>query len=118
MKQSDVNFEVKRYSWTGSYQKDGEPTLYYEFNKSEYYALIAVKGGRGPFYKRAIQIYIEEVTGGESEGVEWYPKKISKSEAFLKFVLAEEHLNQTVQDVIDEFEKIENGLVLIDGNLI
>jgi hypothetical protein len=118
MKQSEVNFEVKNYTWTGDYQKDGEPTLYFEFNKSEYYGLVAVKGGNGPFYKRAIQTYIETVTGEEVERIEPYPKQISKSEAFLKFLLAEEHLGKTVGEVIAEFERIENGLVLIDGSLI
>lgn len=121
MEQREVNFEVQNFTWKGDYQTAGEPTLYFEFNKSEYYGLVAVQGGNGPFWKRAIQTYIETVIGDDTEDfgqVEEYPKQISRSEALLKFLLAPNTINDTVADLVSEFEKIERGLVLIDGNLI
>lgn len=121
MEQKEVNFDIKNFTWTGDYQKAGEPTLYFEFNKSEYYGLVAIKGSKTPlpFWKRAIQMYIEKVVGDDNEAeIESYPKQISKSEALLKFLLAPDSRSETVADLVTQFEKIENGLLLIDSNLI
>ena len=119
MEQGDVTLKVQNFTWTGDYQTAGEPTIYFEFNKSEYYGLVAIKGGKGPFWKRAIQEYRETVIGDDKEAViEEYPKQISKSEALLKYLLAPDTINDTVADLVAQFEKVENGLLLIDSNLI
>ena len=119
MNQKEITFKVQDFTWTDTYKDAGEPTLYFEFNKSEYYALVAIKGGKGPFWKRAIQFYAETVKGYEEEVVvEVYPKQISKSEALLKFLLSPDNSNRIASNIIFDFEKIENGLLLVDGDLI
>lgn len=132
MEQREVDFNVKRFLLKDDYIKDGSPVMYFEFNKSEYYRLIAVRkdystennplklSGK-PAWKTAIQTYIETVCGDDEEaitGIESYPKEISKSEALLKWLLASDNKNVLVADAIATFETIENGLVLIDCNLI
>ena len=117
MKLNKITFKVRDFTWTDTYKDAGEPTLYFEFNNSEYYGLVAIKGGKGPFWKRAVQVYTETVVG-EENAIELYPKQISKSEALLKFLLAPDNVNETISDIIVEFEKVENGLLLLDGDLI
>jgi hypothetical protein len=119
MNKKEIDFKIQDFTWTDSYKNAGEPTLYFEFNKSEYYALVAIKGGKGPFWKRAIQVYAETVKGVEEEvAIEVYPKQISKSEALLKFLLSPDNSNSVTSDIIADFEKIENALLLVDGDLI
>lgn len=119
MKQNEISFNVQDFTWTDKYKDAGEPTIYFEFNKSEFYGLVAIKGGKGPFWKRAFQVYKETVIGKEEAVViEEYPTHISKSEAMLKFLLAPNNSNEVVSDLIRKFEKIENGLLLTDVYLI
>lgn len=47
MEQREVNLEIQ-----SDYQTAREPTLYFEFNKSEYYGLRAVQGER-PFWEKS-----------------------------------------------------------------
>lgn len=135
MKQQEVDFEVKKYFKIDDYINAGSPVMYFEFNKSEYYGLIAVrkdfslennpfKLSGDPAWKVAIQTYIETVCGDDEEAIEAieaiesYPKEISKSEALLKWLLASDNKGYAVADAITKFESIENGLVLIDSSLI
>ena len=132
MEQHEVDFNVKSFFLKDDYIKAGSPIMYFEFNKSEYYGLIAVrkdystennplKLSGDPAWKTAIQTYIETICGDDEEAIEAiesYPKEISKSEALLKFMLASEMRSKTVGEVVEQFELIENGLVLVDGSLI
>ncbi|MER2119229.1 MAG: hypothetical protein ABS935_03120 [Solibacillus sp.] len=132
MEQRKVDFNLKSFFLKDDYIKAGSPVMYFEFNKSEYYGLVAVRKDYSPennplklsgkeAWQRAIETYIETVCGDDEEAIEAiesYPKEISKSEALLKFMLASEMKSKTVGEVIEQFELIENGLVLVDGSLI
>ena len=128
MEQKDINFEVKKYVFSQDFIDDGLPVRYFEFNNSEYYGLVAVRKGyipntdfisTNPIYQKAIEIYTETVIGDDDEAeIESYPKEISKSEALLKYLLADDNKHEVVSELISVFEHIENGLILIDGNLI
>lgn len=132
MEQRDVDFTVKKFLLKDDYIKAGSPVMYFEFNNSEYYGLVAVRKDYSPennpwklsgkdSWQRAIQTYIETICGDDEEAIasiESYPKEISKSEALLKWLLSSEHKSYAVADAIAKFEEIENGLVLVDGNLI
>lgn len=132
MEHREVDFEVKKYFKIDDYINAGSPVMYFEFNKSEYYGLIAVrkdfspennpfKLSGDPAWKVAIQTYIETVCGDDEEAIEAiesYPKEVSKSEALLKWLLASDNKGYAVADAIAKFESIENGLVLVDGSLI
>lgn len=130
MKQREVNFIVRNYLTKDAYKKDGCPTLYYEFNKHEYYGLVAVRtdlteleGVKLALAKvgedKAIQTYLETIAGDTVDEIEaeGYPEQISKSEALLKFLLADDLKDRNVGELIKEFEKVENGALLIDSSL-
>lgn len=119
MEQKDVHFDVPTFSWTSDYEKAGEPTLYFEFNQSAYYGLVAIQGGRGPFWKRAVQTYTETVLGDDTDTeIEIYPKQISRAEALLKFLLAPDRQHETVHELTRKFDDIKSGLVLVDSSLL
>jgi hypothetical protein len=94
---------------------------YYEFISAEYYALISVKQ-RNNSMKKAMEIYIRDVGGYESmkemEDNEVYPVKISESEAEYKFLTAAGNEKITIRQLKEEFKKKENGILLIDNNLV
>ena len=131
LKQSEVNFEVKKYFSKGEYEKDGCPVLYYEFDNHEYYGLVAVRtdlSKLGPIQKvitksgeyRAAEIYAEVISGESVDEVlkQGYPTQVPKSYALLKFLLAPDYANRTIVEVIKEFNQVENGVLLVDGDLI
>jgi hypothetical protein len=98
--------------------------FYYEFNENEYYTLIAVSIDENDLYtrafKKAIEIYIENVSGSNIDEVleEGSPNERTKEYAFMKFMYAPNNQKSTVKELIQEFESVENGVLLIDGALI
>jgi hypothetical protein len=131
MKQRDVNFRVKRFLTKDDYEKAGCPVQYFEFRDQEYYGLVAVKTDLSSLdilekarakigVNKAFEVYVETI-GGESVDkikMEGYPTEISKSEALLKFLLAPDNLNESVQSLISQFEEVENNALLVDGSLV
>lgn len=131
MKQREVSFKVKSYLTKDEYENDGCPVQYFEFNDHEYYGLVAV---RADFTKlnrtqravvstgqqKAIKTYLNTVGGESFEEIEreGYPTSISKSEALLKFLLATDTIDRSVRELVEEFEGIENGALLVDSSLI
>lgn len=131
MKQKEVDFNVKSYLTKGDYEKDGCPVQYFEFDKHEYYGLIAVQDNfrtmsireiatTPPSEVRAFFMYVDIIAGSSLEEIrnEGYPRKISESEALLKFLLSEDNAIRHVSEVINEFKSINNGAVLVDSSLI
>lgn len=98
--------------------------FYYEFNKNEYYALIAVSiDGNDSYtkaFKKAIEIYMKNVSGNSIEEVlqEGSPIETTMEYAFMKYMYAPNNQKRIVQSLIQEFESVENGVLLIDGSLI
>ncbi|MDE0582215.1 hypothetical protein ON064_04035 [Planococcus sp. A6] len=131
MKQRDINFKVKNYMFKDQYKNDGCPTLYFEFNKHEYYGLVSVKINESEYEgvpialvkgveERAYQVYLETVGGESIKEIkqEGYATQISKSEALLKFLLAEDGHETKVGDLLKQFEECENGCLLVDSSLL
>ncbi|WPK12254.1 hypothetical protein R6U77_00785 [Lysinibacillus louembei] len=126
MKIKEVNFEVPKFTFNKDYIEAGCPVRYFEFNKQEYYGLVAthretseIKVSAKSHRDQAFEIYYEAVAGDSIESVtnEGEPNEISKSEALLKFLLANDTKNDIVGELIEEFEGIKKGVVLIDGSL-
>lgn len=119
MRQSEVDFKVKSYLTKDDYEKDGCPVQYFEFDKHEYYGLVAVKTVNNP-REQAYSIYAEEIAGDSTDEVkqEGEPNLISKSEALLKFLLAEDNKQETVEELINQFTEFRNGTILIDYSLM
>lgn len=126
-----LDFVPKTYFFREDYEKDGCPVLYYEFHKHAYYGLIATKtdlkglsvaerASKKAGANRAIQIYFETIGGESLEQIkqEGYPKQISRHEALLKFLLAPNTRNKSVDELVSEFERIEDSVLLVDGCLV
>lgn len=98
--------------------------FYYEFDENEYYALIAVAVDENDLitkpYKKATEIYVEEVAGESVEQVleEAVPNDRTKEYAFMKFMYAPNLPEKTVKELINDFESTQNGVLLVDGSLI
>ena len=131
MKQRDVNFEVKRYMTKGEYGSDGCPVRYFEFREQEYYGLVAVKTDLKGLDRlqrakakvganKAFELYVDIIAGETVDEIkeEGYPTEISKSEALLKFLLALDNADESVGDLISQFEAVANGALLIDSSLM
>lgn len=131
MKQRDVNFKVKNYVSGDEYKKDGCPTLYFEFKEHEYYGLIAVTMDLAEFEnasssledliaEKACQNYLDTVAGETIEEIEeeGSPHQVSKSEALLKFLLAEDTRDISVNSLTKQFEEAKNGCLLVDSSLL
>ena len=121
MKIKDVNFIPPKFVFNKDYIEAGCPVRYFEFNKHEYYGLVAthreaseIKTSAKSHKDQAFEIYYEAVAGDSLESVllEGEPNEISKSEALLKFLLAKDTKNEIVGELIEEFETIKNGVVL------
>ena len=98
--------------------------FYYEFNENEYYGLVAVNVEENDLktvpYKKATKMYVEVIAGDSVDEIldEAEPNLRTKEYAFMKFMNAPNTLNQTVRDLIQEFESTTDGVLLIDGSLL
>lgn len=93
---------------------------YYEFNKADYYALLAVKESKGSTMMKAMKLYVEhiaydDVTELRVNGL--HPNEISKDEALLKFLKAPGNEELKIQDAVKLFNNCEDGILLIDSAL-
>lgn len=92
-------------------------TFYFEFNKHEYWALIASNSA-----DKALQIYLEEVGHNTIEEIieEGFPDIISKDRAFCMFLSAEsseEGITREIEDVKKDFNRLTNTTILITKGL-
>lgn|SRR5690625_3034563 len=97
---------------------------YFEFNRHDYYALIAVEIPKVPvttcILNKAYKVYLENV-GGESlyelknEGT---PTEITKKQALLKFLKCKDNEDVPVGKLFKEFEECRDHVLLIDGGLL
>jgi len=131
MKQRDVNYKVTTFLTKDDYEKAGCPVQYFEFSEHEYYGLVAVKTDFSSLSKlerakvkigaaKAFEVYFETIGGQSIQELklEGYPREISKSEALLKFLLAPDNEDVSVQNLIKQFERCENNALLVDGSLL
>ena len=127
MKQKEIYFTVPKFTFNKDYLEAGCPVRYFEFNKHEYYALIATHRTEVHVSNRAkshrdlvFDIYFAEVGGESVDKVkcEGEPNEISKSEALLKFLLAPDNKYSTVEELLNSFDEVKNHSLLIDGSLV
>lgn len=103
--------------------KEWTPKIFYcEFNKHDYYALIAVKKDK-PYrsvYQKAYKLYLEIVAGESIHELkqEGQYDELTKDQALLKFLLIDENKDKTVRQLVTDFEAIEDNVVLIDSSLV
>ncbi|MGX5472594.1 hypothetical protein [Bacillus toyonensis] len=90
---------------------------YFEFDKHEYYALVAADGEAD----RAIEIYVENVAGESIEQLkeEGLPTEIKKKQALQKYINATAEVSPVtkVSKIVKDFNEHENSVVLICGSL-
>ncbi|QWH76428.1 hypothetical protein EXW59_06800 [Bacillus mycoides] len=87
---------------------------YFEFNKHDYYALMAVKDGGE---EKAIELYVENVAGESIEEVEeGLPVEITREQALSKYL--DVMGKGDISEWIKMFNQCENLPVLIDGTLV
>lgn len=97
---------------------------YYEYNYHDYYALIVVTVDVNDLYtkpyKKATEIYVEIVGGTTVEEVldKTHPDLITKERAFYKVLHDVTIQDKQVQTVIDEFARLDNGVLLVDASLL
>lgn len=98
--------------------------FYYEFDEHEYYALIAVNVNSDDLktkpHKQAAKIYFEQVGGESADDIleEATPNERTKDQAAAKFFWASQYEKKTPEDLVNEFESIQNGVLLIDAALL
>jgi len=94
---------------------------YYEFNKTDYYALLAVKEVKTDNMIKAMKLYVKYVaydSVDELRANSMHPKEISKNEALLKFLMSPSSEEMTVKNVVKQFNDCEDSVLLIDGSLL
>lgn len=114
----DVNLTSDKKEW--------KPEIHYcEFNKHDYYALIAVKKTRyfTSVYQKAYKLYLEFVGGDSVNEIkqEGLYDEITRDQALLKFLLAQDEDRETcktIKELVKDFDSLEDEIVLIDGSLI
>jgi hypothetical protein len=95
--------------------------MYFEFHKQDYYGLVTVETDpNGYFIDDATKVYIETVNGESAEEVleEGQPRQVTKEYAFWKLANCKDSEDRTVGELIEEFERMENTCVVIDGSLV
>jgi hypothetical protein len=96
--------------------------IYCEFNKHDYYALIAVKK-TCPYtnvYIKDFKLYVEIVSGEKTEEIRQQGPydELTRDQALLKFLLASDNQDRVVKEILKEFDSIEDNIVLIDSSLV
>lgn len=95
--------------------------LFLEFNKQDYYGLITVEAEPNSYYvDDATRVYVETVGGESVEEVleEGEPRQVTKEYAFWKLANCTDSKDYSVDDLLQEFERMENTCVVIDGSLV
>lgn len=93
------------------------PVRYFEFNKQERYALLAVKNDK-PYitYNRSFGLYVEMVDGENIDEVkrEGSPIELTREQALLKYLTSEVNHHSQVGFLVKQFENLENTVLLLD----
>ncbi|MFO1442936.1 hypothetical protein KDN24_06860 [Bacillus sp. Bva_UNVM-123] len=95
--------------------------MYFEFEQHEYYGLITVESDPKGFYiDDAASVYVETVGGENVDEVleEGHPRQVTKEYAFWKLANCNDSKEYSVEELLREFEKMENTCVVIDGTLV
>ncbi|MBY0131332.1 hypothetical protein H0177_13800 [Bacillus cereus] len=91
---------------------------YFEFNKHEYYALIAVDGD----VDKAIEVYVEYVGGDSVEQIkeEGFPSEITREQALEIFINTLNAICSTEKKHKweEEFNEYKDAPIMIDGSLM
>ncbi len=95
---------------------------YYEFNKHEYYALMAVKKDQ-PYrdtYNKSVKLYVDIVAGESVAEVkkEGIPTQITRNQALLKWLTCKDNKDTNVGILIDDFNGCEDTVLLVDSTLV
>ncbi|PEU62179.1 hypothetical protein [Bacillus cereus] len=89
---------------------------YFEFNKHEYWALVAAES-----VKKAYEVYAEEVAYESVEQVkeEGHPKEVDSISAFIKYTKAvsAESGSQSNEEIQKTFDSLRNTTILITSEL-
>lgn len=94
---------------------------YFEFTKTEYYALVSVSEEHESAAEKAAQIYLgfigeenrKELPEGSLNATE-----LPKEAAFYKFMRALGNEEVQVKEALEDFDNCIDGFLLIDGSLI
>ncbi|QUW34583.1 hypothetical protein J8Y17_28235 (plasmid) [Bacillus cereus] len=91
---------------------------YFEFDKYEYYALVATDGD----IDKAIEIYAENVAGESVEQLkedEGLPTEIERKQALQQYINATAEVSPVtkVSEIVKDFNEHENSVLLICGSL-
>mgnify|MGYP001237913554 FL=1 len=94
---------------------------YFEFNKTDYYALVAVATEEDAITD-AMETYVKYVAYDSVDELisdALYPDELTKDQALLKFLTAKGNEDYTVGQLVKEFEACdEDCVLLIDYSLI
>lgn len=93
---------------------------YFEFNEHDYYAVVAVEiEGNKNTVEKAYETYLNTVAGDSLEGVKEEGDAIVMlpETAFWKFANAAGSGEQTVKELIDDFNSLKDTCLVIDGAL-
>lgn len=119
----DVEYRtVKKETLEEMKKKAKFDNKYYEYNNHEYYALVTAEPYQKCMYYsdvRADELYLAVIGGETEESLAANPPvEISKEVAFWKFVHANRKEDLTINQVIEQFEKASNEVLLVDGALV
>jgi len=103
---------------TPNFIQGGTDMKYFEFNKHEYYALIAVDGD----IDKAIEVYVEYVGGDSVEQIkeEGFPSEITREQALEIFINTLNAICSTEKKHKweEEFNEYKDAPIIIDGSLM
>lgn len=94
---------------------------YFEFNRTDYYALISVKPSKVDTMIKAMKVYVEYVSYDSVDELRiegLHPDEVTKEQAMLKFFLAPGSEDTPIGVLKQQFDECVDSVLLIDQSLL
>lgn len=94
--------------------------MYFEFVKQDYYGLVTITANpEGYIVDEAAKVYVDVIGGSVDEVLDMgFPRMVTKAYAFYKLATCEDSKKYRVEELLKEFNELEDCCIIIDGGLV